>query len=68
MQCTTWASIPVCNEKKFDLQHSLQLINLECDSNSGIYELASVCDVTRDRPHIAVPIIIAPIKTETQVS
>jgi hypothetical protein len=46
----------------------LQLINLECDSNSGIYELASVCDVTRDRPHIAVPIILAPIKTETQVS
>ncbi|XP_023712064.1 uncharacterized protein LOC111866924 [Cryptotermes secundus] len=46
--------------------HSMQLINLECDSNSGVYELASICDVTRDRPHIAVPIIFAPIKTETQ--
>jgi hypothetical protein len=56
------------DEKKFYLQHSLQVINLECDSNSGIYELAPVCDVTRDRPHIAVPIIFAPIKTETQVS
>jgi hypothetical protein len=61
-----WDSIPVCDQKYFGLQHSLQLINLGCDSNNAIYELASVCEVTEDGQPVTVT--FPPIKTETQVS
>jgi hypothetical protein len=52
--------------KYFGLQHSFQLINLECDA--GIYDLASVCSAKKEDHQISVPIEFPPVKTETEVS
>lgn len=55
----------VC-DKYFGLQDNFQLINLECDT--GIYELASVCDVKKAGHQVQVPIAFAAVKSETEVS
>jgi hypothetical protein len=55
----------VC-DKYFGLQDNFQLINLECET--GIYELASVCDVKGDGHQVPVPITFAPVKSDTEVS